>query len=636
MKGLSKFVFAVMLLFILTSYFLDKPTYAFLDSPAVAITEWEMMWEINPDSVLSDAESEVRERDWFAFSEGEELPEAPENIQAVWMRFEIPAFHLTRPTLAINNLNGKKISIYINEKMVYESDRTYTNNSNQIIVPLQWNESNQIVYIKIDRKVKPLGMQGNIVLGEYQQLEKENMKKGILDVILGAALVFIAAAMLLCLLFIQKSYFIAAKSLSFIILSIGMMILTSTPFLDILYPDLGMILYHSFDISSTLLMPSIFIFFEKVFGKGPYGLITFFRKLQAGFAVINIMFFIVGFLSNDVREWYSAYGAFAFAGLLLVSNVLLIVLLILYCKRKNKEAIIISAGFGLFAFIGAVELGWYFYKKMDYNLFVWKWGVLCFLCALVIILIRRSVHNYEQIIKYSKQVEIFNNELQRSEKMDIISQLAASVAHEVRNPLQVTRGFLQIIGGKATEEKDKTFMTLAIEELDRASEIITDFLTFAKPQIENTAVLNIGEELQQIEGILVPLATMQGGVITVDLADELYIHGNSSKLKQALINIIKNSIEALGQNGVIHIHAYEDKDHNSVVIQIKDNGEGMNEIDLKRLGEPYYSKKSKGTGLGLMVTFRIIEVMKGNLRFTSKIGVGTEAVITFPNEKKRP
>jgi two-component system, sporulation sensor kinase B len=108
------------------------------------------------------------------------------------------------------------------------------------------------------------------------------------------------------------------------------------------------------------------------------------------------------------------------------------------------------------------------------------------------------------------------------------------------------------------------------------------------------------------------------------------VRGNSSKFKQALINIIKNSIEALGENGVIEIQAFENKDDNHVVIRIKDNGEGMNESDIKRLGEPYYSKKSKGTGLGLMVTYRIIESMQGTIVYKSIKGNGTEANIFLP------
>ncbi|MBW4838105.1 MAG: HAMP domain-containing histidine kinase, partial [Paenibacillaceae bacterium] len=251
-----------------------------------------------------------------------------------------------------------------------------------------------------------------------------------------------------------------------------------------------------------------------------------------------------------------------------------------------------------------------------------------FLGSLIIILSRRFVANHEQVVEYSKQLEMFNNELQRSEKMEIISELAASVAHEVRNPLQVTRGFLQLLVEKQ-QQADKVYLSMALEELDRASGIITDFLTFAKPEGGKITELNVLDEFIHIEGILVPLANLQGGKITTHIPKDLYVRGNSSKFKQAFINIIKNSIEALRGEGDIQIWGYEKDGH--VVIHIKDNGEGMDDEVLARLGEPYFSNKTKGTGLGLMVTFRIIEVMDGEINFKSKKGAGTEAIIQFPS-----
>ncbi|MGO4540797.1 ATP-binding protein, partial [Paenibacillus sp. 2TAB19] len=367
-----------------------------------------------------------------------------------------------------------------------------------------------------------------------------------------------------------------------------------------------------------------------VFGKGPFNIIHIVRKIHFVLAAINLIFFLIGFMSQEIREWYLSLSYITFGGFIVLSSLLLLVLLIYFCVKRNKDAIIISIGACMFTIIGALEVVKFFSVGIGYYLFTWKWGVLWFIVSLVIILVRKIMLNYEQVVKYSKQLEVFNNELQRSEKMEMISQLAASVAHEVRNPLQVTRGFLQLIGEKSTNQKDKSYMSLAIEELDRAAEIITDFLTFAKPQAEQTNVLNLANELYQIEGILVPLATMQGGTIRTEIDQELYVKGNSSKFKQALINIIKNSIEALGEEGKIVISAEKNERTKEIIIKIRDNGEGINEEDLIRLGEPYYSKKTKGTGLGLMVTFRIIDLMKGRLQYFSEKGIGTEVVIHLP------
>jgi len=124
---------------------------------------------------------------------------------------------------------------------------------------------------------------------------------------------------------------------------------------------------------------------------------------------------------------------------------------------------------------------------------------------------------------------------------------------------------------------------LALKELDRASGIITDFLTFAKPELEHETRLNVYEELKHVKGILLPLANLSGGTIELDDAKELYITGNSSKLKQAMINIVKNSIEALDGEGVIRIWAYAES--GEVVIHIQDDGIGIEAGDLERLGE---------------------------------------------------
>jgi len=638
MKVLRKFLMIfIFLLFIVAPFFATSSNAAvsqgLTDKTNMKITEWEMIWEDNSSITLEHDEFQEQEGDWMPFSYGDPLPNKPANIKSAWLRFKLPDFELSRPALLLSSLTAKDVMIFIDKKLVYKSTRNYPYNRNEILLSLSSYESNQMVYVFLHTDADWLGLKKQILVGENQTLNKDFMKHDMLDVILGAALLFVSLAMFLIIIFLRKPYLVGWSSLCIVIFSIGLMILSYSPYLHTIYGEHGFFIYYLFDFASSLLMPAIFFFFEKIFGRGPFGLISSFRKLQVVILFITLLLFSVSFISVDVKNIYTMVTIVSFGGSIIIGNLLLVGLLVNYCVQGNKEAITLTTGFGIFSAVGVSEIIWYFVKGMSYDLFLWKWGILSFIAALVVILARRILENFEQVVKYSKQLEVFNNDLQRSEKMEIISQLAASVAHEVRNPLQVTRGFLQLLREKTTSDKDQSFMVLAIDELDRASEIITDFLTFAKPQLENTTLLNISEELQQIEGILVPLATMQGGVIKVELEDDLFVRGNSSKFKQALINIIKNSIEALDKEGVILIRTFTDNSNN-VVICIQDNGEGMNEVDLARLGEPYYSKKTKGTGLGLMVTFRIIEVMQGKLEFTSKKGFGTEAIIQIPIAEK--
>jgi len=633
MKAIPKFVIVLVLSLFIAIPFLAAPSYAFTDTPTTAITKWEMKWEEDSNNTVQNVISNDKSGEWHSYSYEDKLPVKPANIHSAWLRFQLPEFDLARPALLISKLTAKDVTIFIDNKLVYESYRNYPYNKNEILLSLNPNESKQMVYILLHTDSDWLGLKKQIIVGENQILSKDYLKKDILDVVIGASLVFVSLAMFLCFIFLNKSYLIGLSSLCVVIFSIGLMILTLTPYLHTVYKEYGQVIYYLFDVGSNLLMPSIFFFFEKIFGRGPFGLVSRFRKLQVVISTVSILWLLASFTSDKIGNLYTTATIFTFGGSIIIGNSLLIIFLVKYCLQKNKDAIILTTGFGIFAAIGISEVVWYFIQDMNYDLFFWKWGILSFVASLIIILARRILQNYEQVVRYSKQLEVFNNELQRSEKMEIISQLAASVAHEVRNPLQVTRGFLQLLREKTTSDKDESFMVLAIDELDRASEIITDFLTFAKPQLEQTTILNVAEEIQKIEGILAPLAIMQGGIIKVDVASDLYVRGNSSKLKQALINIIKNSIEALDKEGIIHIRAYmDDSDH--VVICIKDNGEGMHEADIKRLGEPYYSKKTKGTGLGLMVTFRIIEVMQGRVEFFSDKGVGTEAIIHIPSVNK--
>jgi two-component system sporulation sensor kinase B len=124
-------------------------------------------------------------------------------------------------------------------------------------------------------------------------------------------------------------------------------------------------------------------------------------------------------------------------------------------------------------------------------------------------------------------------------------------------------------------------------------------LTFAKPGVDTVELFEVSGELKHVTGILVPLANLQGGAIELHLQDDLQVLGSSAKFKQAFINLIKNSIESLQDEGLIIVTAWKTSRH--IVISVQDNGEGMKVSELARLGEPYYSNKTKGTGLGLIV-----------------------------------
>lgn len=626
MKGFLKAfsIFIVLSVFVFCAVLLEIPERN--NKIDQEITEWQIAWTDKFDPQMTQEELEAI-RSWEEVKASEPASERPAEAIAQWIRIDLPEIASGSPALLFDKIFGRDIVIREGQKLIYESKRNFNYGVNTILLPLDDSSGTESIYIGIKSPTR-IGIQGTVQAGEFKELQQSFIKNNILDFIIGSALIFIAIVMLVCSLFLKNENMSGWFSLCLVILSSGTIVITYSSFLYSLSESFGNIYVALFDLGLLVLLPSFTLFFEGIFGKGYKSFITKFRKFQVGYSLFCVIFMLANLASgNRIYDIYQLFSGPLLGATMIIQFILIIIVSTMYTIRGNREAIIFSIGFSIFALFGLGELIWFYFKATNYELFLWKWGVVCFLISLIIILGNRFASNHERVVEYSKQLEMFNNELQRSEKMEIISELAASVAHEVRNPLQVTRGFLQLLVAKQNSA-DKVYLSMALEELDRASNIITDFLTFAKPEVGKVTTLNVLNEFIHIEGILIPMANLQGGRIAVQIPTDLNIRGNSSKFKQAFINIIKNSIESLPGEGEIQVWAYEEK--GEVCIHVKDNGEGMDEEVLARLGEPYFSNKTKGTGLGLMVTFRIIEVMNGRIHFKSEKGVGTEAIVRFP------
>ncbi|OAH56655.1 ATP-binding protein [Bacillus sp. 37MA] len=235
---------------------------------------------------------------------------------------------------------------------------------------------------------------------------------------------------------------------------------------------------------------------------------------------------------------------------------------------------------------------------------------------------------YEDITERKRTEEL----LRKSEKLEIVSHLAASMSHEVRNPLTTARGFMQLLSEDASMQNGKQYLEIAIQEIDRATEVINHYLTFAKPAPVTVEKVDVLEEIQSTIQIITPLSNMNAVQInfTFNKQDDYFILGERSKLQQGLINILKNGIEAMPNGGTLQLNLLSND--SNVQIDIQDTGIGMTPQQLNRLGEPYFSTKGheKGTGLGMMVAFSIVKGMNGQIRVTSEVDKGTCFSIQFP------
>ena len=227
------------------------------------------------------------------------------------------------------------------------------------------------------------------------------------------------------------------------------------------------------------------------------------------------------------------------------------------------------------------------------------------------------------MIQYYEEKILNQKKIQMAERLNVVSQLAASVAHEVRNPMTSVKGFLQLIRVDSNlSEKQRKYIEISLGELARTEMIISDYLSMAKPvSKEEENHLDIAAELRGVIEIMTSFTNNHNIIIDAIIPNNLSCKGKRNEFKQAMINVMKNSVEAMNGNGVLTVRAYTLGE--KIYIEIEDNGIGMTSKQLKQLGTPYYSTKDKGTGIGLTLVYRIIRDMKGEVSVVSKKGHGT-------------
>jgi two-component system, sporulation sensor kinase B len=247
------------------------------------------------------------------------------------------------------------------------------------------------------------------------------------------------------------------------------------------------------------------------------------------------------------------------------------------------------------------------------------------------LLLEEAINTMEDIFERTK----LQQELQRAEKMNAIGQLAASVAHEIRNPMTVVKGFLQIFLAKDMSEEEHMYLRLMIEELNRAETIINDYLSLAKPDLGKLELIDSRDMAEKVMDLMTSYSMMSKNIsLHTELKTDVKIRGNKNELKQVLINILKNGIEAMKDGGKLSLIL--EKQESYGVFIIRDTGIGMTEEELSRLGTAFYSLKERGTGMGLMVCYQIVERMKGHIKVSSKKGEGTTFEIMVPIFSESP
>lgn len=244
--------------------------------------------------------------------------------------------------------------------------------------------------------------------------------------------------------------------------------------------------------------------------------------------------------------------------------------------------------------------------------------------------IDQNLEGFYLIIKDIEKEKKTEERLIQSEKLSAVGQLAASVVHEIRNPLTSLMGFLQLIQNKSEARDD--YIQIMMDELLRLDSITNELLLLAKPQVQKMKVEVVSPILKNVLKLMESQAKMNGIEIIVNCEDNLpEILCDAQQLKQVFINIIKNGIEAMdGKEGKIIVNTRVNKENKELIISFIDEGLGMTKEQIEYIAQPFYTTKQKGTGLGMLMTYNIIKNHNGRIEIESEIGKGTAISICLP------
>lgn len=222
----------------------------------------------------------------------------------------------------------------------------------------------------------------------------------------------------------------------------------------------------------------------------------------------------------------------------------------------------------------------------------------------------------------------FEKEIARLDRLNLIGEMAAGIGHEIRNPMTVVRGFLQMIMGREENEKNKAYFNIMIDELDRANGIIAEFLSLARNKIITRELVNINDIMEALVPLIRADAFRSDKVVEIEPGKIPELFLDKKEIRQLILNLAINGLEAMKKSGVLFIKTFVDD--SGVVLSVSDQGSGIDPEILDKIGTPFYTTKENGTGLGLAVCYSIASRHNASIKVESGPS-GTVFSVCFPN-----
>ncbi|MFC5448617.1 two-component system sensor histidine kinase NtrB [Paenibacillus aestuarii] len=250
-----------------------------------------------------------------------------------------------------------------------------------------------------------------------------------------------------------------------------------------------------------------------------------------------------------------------------------------------------------------------------------------FLTSLAVVLIIQYIVEMEQQKNRLKEEKLRDEMRFENEKMKLLGELAAGLAHEIRNPLAIIQGFLQ--HSKTRSFNIEPWYELIYGEVERMNSLTVEFLQFAKPNPSAFDLIQVHHCLEKVR-LLTETKSIHLGhrMIYTEFNENLFCRMDLDKMLQVLVNMINNALEAMDNKGTVTVKL--SKDTQDAVIEIQDTGRGIHDKDLQDIFHPFFTTKTNGTGLGLSICQKIVQDHGGTIQVKSKLQQGTTFTIRLP------
>lgn len=234
---------------------------------------------------------------------------------------------------------------------------------------------------------------------------------------------------------------------------------------------------------------------------------------------------------------------------------------------------------------------------------------------------------FEGIVRDITDRKRLEQDMARLEGLNAIGQMAANIAHEIRNPMTTVRGYLQLLGGKREFSAYKDEFALLLSELDRTNSIITEYLALSKGKLANLTLGQINDVILAMLPLIQADANAKGKVIKTELTEIPDVCMDEKEIRQLILNLVRNGMEAMETGGELIIGTL--REQNGVTLMIKDHGKGIPADILGKVGTPFFTTKENGTGLGLAVCYRIATRHRAGIELETGSD-GTAFYVRFP------